>query len=175
MATEAKYLPVKKTFSELMARAAELRTRRAALSAERNRIGGEMADVRALPPAKEELKGLLENIVSEYSRVWGGPLSEQLALLKGGMPAHEFVERHSRLARDDNAISANGWIGLLGMAMKSQVGAFIDQLDWPGGISNAERVAKLQKLEADLAPISAEIAEIDFVFDEIGVTAIVSG
>ncbi len=161
---------LKADFESLVGGAADLRERRENLENQRGRIGDQVRAIQNLPPNKAELKVIMQRVIAAYQATWNRPFLRQIEHLKNGFPVDEFISRHSGLAGSDEFISDNGWTCLLGYAMSQHIGTFIDSLDWPDGISAADREAKLAKLQTEIEAVSAQIAGIDAQFEAIGLT-----
>ncbi len=163
---------VKPDFDTLTASIADLRASRATLEADRCALGLRMREIMDAPPSKADLKVLMRRVIETYAAAWNRPLIEQLQFLKTGMTPDNFVSRHVDNATNPQHVYANGWYALLAPAMLRGVDQFVDQLDWPEGLSSDERAARLAELQSDLDVICAKQTEIDAQFAEMGVQPI---
>ncbi|HPE71896.1 MAG TPA: hypothetical protein PK018_06960 [Candidatus Competibacter sp.] len=161
--------PVKADFDILVASISDLRGTRAKLEADRCAIGARMREVLEAPPDKGVLKGMMRRVIEGFSEVWNRPLIERLECLKTGITPDEFVNRHVSVARNTEFVQDNGWFCLLAPAMLHSVDHFIDRLDWPDGLSDEERAARLAKLQAELDANVAKMTAIDEQFSQMGV------
>ncbi len=167
--TEVPVKNVKPTFDVLVASIDDLRASRATLEADRCALGLRMREIMDAPPAKADLKDAMRRVIERFAEAWNQPLIEQLQPLKSGAPLDDFVNRHASLGRNTDDIGKNGWFALIAPAMLAGVDQFVDQLDWPEGLSSDERAARLAELQPDLDAICAKQTEINAQFEEMGV------
>lgn len=148
------------TLSTLKAVSAKLRARLDFLEKTRVNKSHEINAIRKLPPDRGELKAAFRRVVGAFCDAWNRPMLEQLDRLKSGDTLEHFEQGQSSLAGQDEWIQKNGWTALLGVAMLKSVDEFVESLDWPDGIGNAKREARIAALESELAPIVSEMDSI---------------
>lgn len=148
------------TLSTLKAAGARLRARLVSLEDTRVKKSLEIDAIRKLPPDRGELKAAFRRVVGAFCDAWNRPMLEQLGRLKSGDQVEHFEQVHSKLAGQNEWIEKNGWTALLGVAMMKSIDEFVDSLDWPDGISNTKREARIAALESELAPIVSEMDSI---------------
>lgn len=160
---------VKTDFDTLMTGIAGLREQRAKLESERMAIGAQIRAISETPPNRDELKTVMRRVIEGFENIWNQKLIKSIALFKETNQPDDFIARHVPLAFNDQFIRENGWYALLGHGMKQGIDPFVDQLDWPDGLSNTEREKQLAALNADLDAISAKVAALDEQFSYTGI------
>lgn len=160
---------VKEDFDLLMKGISELRAQRAVLDAERNSIGAQIRVISETPPNKAELKDIMRCVIEGFEGIWNQKLIDCLEFLKPGNSQDDFISRQVPLAWNENFVRDSGWYALLGHALKLGVDPFVDQLDWPEGISSHDRKVRLAELHADLNALATKIEALDEQFSYMGI------
>lgn len=161
---------LKADFDNLSGSVERLRGERAKLEEARCALGAQIREVQAMPLDKAGLKAVMRATVLGFASTWTKPLVQQLEVMQeGGSSPDEFVKRHIAVAPNYEHVQDNGWFSLLAFAMLDSIDRFVDQLDWPEGISDEARTTRLAELSAKLVELSGQTEEINEQFHALGI------